>query len=158
MFKPNQDKTLFLLLFFLAAPAANAQDLISRVIGPDGFGFVVFLTLVLIVIFVPLYFAGKREQRRNALYLQFLERDKEIPAELLPRSASRRSSRQRDIVRGVWLACIAVGLGLVLYVFTSEWRVAVWALIPLFLSAASFINAWLLDSDAAAGNQSASSE
>jgi type VI protein secretion system component VasF len=95
-------------------------------------------------VFVPLYFAAKRERHKHSLYVQFLEKGQEIPPELMPRSSTRKSSREREVTRGVWLVSLGLGIGLVLYIATSDWRMAAWSLILLFLGAASFINAALL--------------
>lgn len=135
-----------LILGILAAPGAQAQDLVSRVIGPDGLTFVVFIAFLLIVIGLPLQFASRRERRRHALYSMFIDKGQEIPRELLPPLPTRESSRQRELNRGVWLVSLGLGLGVALYIFTDEWRIAAWALIFLFLGVASFINALLLRS------------
>ena len=138
-------KLLFSISLLSISPLALAQDsLIRRVFGPDDFQFVLVLTFVFIVVFVPLYFAAKRERHRHALYVQFLEKGQEIPPELLPRSATRASAREREMIRGIWLISLGLGLGIVLYIATTNWRIAAWSLILLFLGAASFVNALLL--------------
>ncbi|MDX1561311.1 MAG: DUF6249 domain-containing protein [Gammaproteobacteria bacterium] len=147
-------KSLLFLVLFPVAPLAQAQDFISRVAGPDALSFFVFIAFVLIIVGLPLYFANRRDRRKQELYLRFVELGHEIPKELLPRGHSRRSSYERELVRGVWLSCLGVGLGLVLYIVTQEWRMAAWSLILLFLGAASFINAMLIGRNTHSGASS----
>jgi hypothetical protein len=96
--------------------------------------------IVLVVIIVAaLIFATLRDKRRQELFSRFAEKGQEIPRELLPLPPSRL----RELRRATWLSSLGLGLGLVLYITTGDWRVAAWCLILLFLATASFINAAL---------------
>ena len=92
-----------------------------------------------VIIVAALVLATLREKRRQDLFARFAEKGQEIPIALLPAPPSR----QRELRRAIWLSALGLGLGLVLYISTSDWRVAAWCLILLFLAAASFINAAL---------------
>ena len=144
------------LAMLFVAPLAQAQtviddepDLMTRVIGPDGLSLLVLIAVVFVIVFLPLSYAKARDRRRNELYAKFLEKEQPIPQELLPgaRTNHKRSSQQRELMRGVWLTALGLGVGLALYIATSEWRFAAWALVLLFLGAASFINGMLLSDD-----------
>lgn len=94
-------------------------------------------------IIAAMFFAFQRERRRQDFLLRFVEKEQPIPAELLP----PQPSRVRELRRGVWLLCLGLGLGLLLYILSEEWTYAAWSLILLFLALASFINAALFYPD-----------
>jgi len=156
MFESGRRKLLAASSLLLTAPIASAQtiigadapdDWVSRAIGPDGLSLLIGLALVFVVIFVPLYFVHRRETRKYALYARFVDKEQVIPAELLPSKVTRGSSREREFIRGVWLGCFGLGIVVVLYLVSGEWRVAVWGLLPLFLAAACFINGIMIRTD-----------
>jgi hypothetical protein len=95
--------------------------------------FVLFFS-ALVLIYVVL-----RERRRHQLLSMLVERGQAIPPALLPRTASRHA----ELRRGTWLTALALAVGVVLYVLTREVRYAAWALIPLCLGIASYVNAAL---------------
>lgn len=119
------------------------EELASQAIFAQGVVMVAGVVLVIAVIAMALRFASQREQHRQELIARFLDKGQEIPPALLP-----GPSRQRELRRGVWLAGLGIGIGLVLYIASGDWRVAAWCLILLFLSAASFLNAALFYRDA----------
>jgi hypothetical protein len=90
---------------------------------------------------LALLFASRRERGRLELIARFLDKGQAIPAALLPQPRSA----QRDVRFGIWFASLGLALGLVLYIATGDLRVAAWCLILLFLAAASFLNALLLN-------------
>lgn len=96
------------------------------------------ISLVVIIV-AALIFATLRDKRRRDVLARFAEKGQEIPSALLPEAPSRL----RELRRATWLSSLGLGLGLVLYIATGDWRVAAWCLILLFLAAASFINATL---------------
>jgi hypothetical protein len=106
-----------------------------------------FLTAaVVVVIAMALFFANRRENRKQELIARLIDKGQEIPAVLLP-----GPSRQRELRRAVLLAGLGIGIGLVFYIASGDWRVAAWCLILLFLSAASFLNAALFYRDTGSG-------
>ena len=138
-----------LLLMPILAPAQEAldpfnQELASQAMFAQGVVAVAGAVMVIAVIWMALHFATQRERRRQELIAKFLDKEREIPSELLPGAPSQ----QRELRRGVWLASSGLGIGVVLFVASGEWRVAAWCLILLFLSAASFLNAALFYRDA----------
>lgn len=139
----------------LAAPLAQAQAPGNQ-LPPEAFfwgtaSLISGPVMVIVVIAIVLFFNSRREQRRYDLFARFVDKGQDIPRELLPQPPSR----QREMIRGVWLLCIGLGIGLVLYIATSDWTVAAWSLILLFLSAASFINAALFSTQAGSGRPTA---
>lgn len=102
---------------------------------------------LIVIVGMALFFAMQREKRRQDLVARFLDNGREIPPGVLPPTPSR----QRELRRGVWLASLGIGIGLVLFIATSDWRVAAWCLILLFLSAASFLNAAFFYRDPGSG-------
>jgi hypothetical protein len=100
--------------------------------------FYVLPALIVLTIIAALLFAAMHEKRKQELIARFIDKGQEIPPTLLPAPTA-----QRDTRRGIWLTSFALGLGLVLYLATGELRAAVWGLLPLFLAAASFVNAAL---------------
>jgi hypothetical protein len=84
----------------------------------------------------PFHFANQRDRNRQELIAQLIAGGKEIPPSLLP-----QPSAQGEFRRGTLLAGLGTGLGAVLYIVSDDWRVAAWALVPLCLAAASFVNA-----------------
>jgi len=138
-------KTPGLLLagsLLLAPTLALAQDTSPADQAMMG-GFFLFqgvaMALLVVVIGMALYFASQREKRKQDLIARFVDKGQEIPPALLPPTPSR----QRELGRGIWFASLGLGIGLVLYIATDDWRVAAWCLILLFLAAASFLNALL---------------
>lgn len=106
--------------------------------------------LVLIVVIAgAMFMANQREKRKQELLIRFLDQGQAVPAELFPSPPSR----QREIRRGVWLLSMGAALGIVLWISSGDWAVAAWSLIPLFLGAASFINAALFYTDNGPGRQ-----
>jgi hypothetical protein len=99
-----------------------------------GTAFFVIAVGALVLIYVVL-----RERRRQQLIAMLVERGQPIPPTLLPRAASPHA----EMRRGTWLTALAVGIGITLYVLTSEVRYAAWGLIPLCLGIASYVNAAL---------------
>jgi len=94
---------------------------------------------LIVIIIAALIFATVRERHKQALLMSFAEKGQEIPSSLLPQPPSP----EREMRRGVWILAGGLGLGLALYTFTGDWTVAAWSLIPIFLGAASFVNAAL---------------
>lgn len=119
------------------------EELAAQAMFQQGVGGVV---LLIAVIGMALLFANQREKRRQELIARFLDKGQEIPPVLLP-----GPSQQREMRRGVWLASLGIGLGLVLYIASGDWRVAAWCLILLFLSVASFLNAAFFYRDPGSG-------
>jgi hypothetical protein len=99
------------------------------------------MVFLIVIAAMALYFATQREKRRQDLMARYLEKGQDVPHALLPAPPSR----QHDLRRGIWLLSWGLGIGLVLYIASGDWSVAAWSLILLFLSAASFINAMMLD-------------
>lgn len=151
---PNTSKKLTTLVLLLATPLARAQNVLSDPGAPwdGGIGMLALPLMVIALVAIAFFFKNAREKRRHDLYIRFLEKGQEIPRELMPRLPSRRG----ELIRGVWLLSLGLGIGIVLLVVSSEWRVAVWSVILLFLAAASFVNAALFyprgDSDRRAGD------
>ena len=114
--------------FLLSQPVAE---------NPFGYAPVVAAIGLFAVIIAAMYFASQREKRKQDFLFQFVEKGQQVPQELLP----PKPSRQREIRRGVWLLCLSIGLGLVLYIASGQWVTAAWSLIPLLLAVASFVNA-----------------
>lgn len=110
--------------------------------SPPIFRFMLLPALIVLTIAMALVFGSLREKRKQELIARFIDKGHEIPPTLLPAPVAQRDSR-----RGVWLTSFALGLGLVLYIATGDLKVAVWCLIPLFLGAASFINAALFSAN-----------
>jgi hypothetical protein len=95
------------------------------------------MLVVVAVIFMAMRYANERDKHRQELIARFIDKGQEIPTFLLPLPPSPR----RELRRGVLLAGLGLGLGAVLYIVSSDWRVAAWSLIPLCLAAASLVNA-----------------
>jgi hypothetical protein len=98
------------------------------------------LLFVVLITAVVLTFVNQRERRRQETLARFIERGQEIPAALLPPA---RYSRNVSLRRGVGLTCLAIGLGVAIYLNTGDFRSAAWCLVPLSLGIGSFINAAL---------------
>lgn len=127
--------------------AAMAMEQMNR----QAIGGAVSLTIIIVV---ALIFATLRDKRRQDLFARFAEKGQEIPPALLPAPPSRL----RELRRATWLSALGLGLGLVLYIGTSDWRVAAWCLILLFLGAASFVNAALFYPPRRSGESSSGSQ
>jgi hypothetical protein len=115
------------------------QFLLSQPVPENPFGYapVVAVIGLFAVIIAAMFFASQREKRKQDLLVQFVEKDQQIPQELLP----PQPSRKREVRRGVWLLALGIGLGLVLFIASGEWATAAWSLIPFLLAVASFVNA-----------------
>jgi hypothetical protein len=109
---------------------------------------------LVVIIVAALVFASVRDKRRQEFLARFVDKEQPIPTELMPGPASR----QRELRRGVWLLSVGLGLGLVLYITTTDWRVAAWSLILLFLAAASFVNAAFFYPDSDSGRPTANGD
>jgi Domain of unknown function (DUF6249) len=94
---------------------------------------------IVVVIVAALVFATLRDRRKLELLARFAEKGQEIPPALLPQPPSA----EREMRRGVWIFSAGIGLGLALYIFTTDWAIAAWSLIPICLGVASFVNAAL---------------
>lgn len=94
-------------------------------------GFVLGLVLIWVV------HATLREKRKLELIALFVEKGQQIPSQLLARPSSRHGARRV----GMFLTAFGLSLGLLIYVLADEPRYVAWCLIPLFLGAASFVNA-----------------
>lgn len=105
---------------------------------------------LVVTVIAALYFASQREKRNHDLLVRFLDKGESIPRDLFPPPPSR----ERELRRGVWLLSLGLGIGLVLFVASGDWATAAWGLIPLFLGAASFINAVLFYRSPSSGGQS----
>jgi hypothetical protein len=106
----------------------------------DAAGAALFIIAIAVPAMITVMIYGVfRQKRRHDLFARFIDKGQEIPLALLP----ARPSRHRDLRRGVWLAGLGIGVGLVLYIATGNLRVAAWCLILLLLGAASFVNAAL---------------
>lgn len=102
-----------------------------------------------VVIVAAIYFASQRDRRKQEFLARFVDKEQAIPQELLPAPPSRH----RELRRGTWLLSLGLGVGLVLYIATSDWHAAAWSLILLFLAAASFINAKFFYPGSGSGRQ-----
>src|SRR5690606_27879088 len=94
-------------------------------------GFVLGLVLIWVV------HATLREKRKLELIALFVEKGQQIPPQLLARPSARPGARRV----GMFLTAFGLSLGLLIYVLADEPRYVAWCLIPLFLGAASFVNA-----------------
>jgi hypothetical protein len=119
---------------FPAPPLVNPGDIGGRLLVMR----VLPLVFLLAVVICVLTFQHLRSKRRNELLARFVDRGQPIPAGLLAREPSRQGAQRA----GALLLGFALGLGLLMYFLTEEWRPSVaLAMLPLFLGIASFVNA-----------------
>lgn len=141
---------LFVPVFALAEEAAQHADLtheqalahLQYIDSEQAFAHMLTMRLVPLLFIVvmtalALAFASRRERGRQELIARYLDKGRDIPAELLPQPRAA----MHDMRLGVWFAALGSALGLVLYYVTGDPKVAAWSLIPLFLAGASFLNA-----------------
>jgi hypothetical protein len=148
MMTPTIQRFVLATAVLLAPALALAQEVAERAgsealhNGPsDSFqsarlGLMAFLA---IVIGLVLFFMSQRDKRRQELIARFVDKGQEVPPALWPPAPSA----QRELRRGTWLTSLGLGIGVVLYIATDDFKVAAWSLILLFLGAASFLNAVL---------------
>ena len=135
MTRPTIERLLLAASLFLAPALAFGQSDYLEDVREAAAGTAVF---VIIVAVIAVVFGILREKFRRDLFARFIDKGQEIPAALLPRPPSR----ERELRRGVWLTCLGLGVGVVLFMAGGP-RVAAWSLILLFLAAGSFLNAML---------------
>jgi hypothetical protein len=141
MIRPKAEQ-LWLAAGFLLTPLpalaqmVHPEESLSERVSDHapGFALCIIALAVIGVVYVAL-----RDKFRRDLFVRFIDKGQEVPAALLPAPPSRL----RELRRGVWLTCLGLGIGVVLYIMSGSLRVAAWSLIPLFLGAASFLNAAL---------------
>jgi len=96
------------------------------------------LIFVLSLVLIGVVYSSLRQKRQNELMARFIDKGEPIPPQLLPKQSSRRTAQRI----GVFLIAFGLALGLVIYVATGALQpAAAWSMMPLFLGAASFINA-----------------
>ena len=114
------------------------EDLIIICLG-------ISLPVVIVAVFVV---ADALEDRRRIKLIEKLIGDgQDIPPGLILKTKERLTpSEQRlvDLRRGVWFLFLGLGIAIALYLVTGDYKSAVWGLVFVFLSGASFVNAMLL--------------
>ena len=134
--------------FLLMPLLASAEELSSEyrlVIWIIGLGVLIAVPVVGMSLLAPYLLM----RRRAELIEKFVEQGRDIPQDVLdkltpapvPPQEVAEQNRSRSMRRGVVLLALAVGVAIVFYVGSGSPRAAVWGLLFLCLSIASFINA-----------------
>jgi hypothetical protein len=104
-----------------------------------GFGMLV----VLAVVVMGFFWGMRRNQQRLELIGRLVEKGHAVPPALFGKPLPPHEQQRVDVRRGITLLGWAIGVALLMYFGFGELRATAWALLFLFLSLASFVNAYL---------------
>ena len=119
--------------------AVNPQDILKDVMPSEfvmGFAMVIFFTFLLMLLFIPFYFNQRKSKSRTNLLAMFIEKDKDIPKELM---LSERKSRS-DLHRAIILISLGLSVGLFLFLLKLEGSYWTVGLIPIIIGIGYFLS------------------
>ncbi len=119
--------------------AFNPQELINDML-PSEFTIVlstiIFFAFLISLIIVPFYFNQRKSRMRFDLLSKLVDKDKEIPSELLIQNKIIRSDLHKSII----LISIGIGIGLFLYLLNLEKSYWTIGLIPTIIGTGYLIS------------------
>lgn len=121
--------------------AASAHEMSIVIAGMTG-----GIIFVLAIIAMSFAIAVRQNKQRLDVIERLLEKGQPVPRELFgktPLPLPPHVQQRVDLRRGIVLLGWAIGIALLMYFGFGQLRAAAWGLLFLFLSVASFVNAYL---------------
>lgn len=119
--------------------AVNPQDIMNDII-PSEFTMILasllFFTFLLMLVLIPFYFNQKKSKSKLNMYGKFIEKDRDIPKELMLPEKKTRSDLHRSII----LISLGLSVGLFLFLLNNEERYWTIGLIPTIIGIGYFLS------------------
>jgi predicted PurR-regulated permease PerM len=117
----------------------NGQDFVKDLMPSEFtmiFSSVIFFAFLVMLVALPFYFNQRKSKARFELLTKLVDKDKEIPSELLMPEKKQRSDLHKSLI----LICIGVGVGLFLFLLKPEVKYWTIGLIPAIIGLGYFFS------------------